>query len=236
MAIPGNLLFDSSQDKPAKAPTTRSKNFDRSCLPAGVGSESGNLRSADQRIKIVTQKQRWILIAVAFIALYALGRALGLDHYLDAAHLREAVTSAGAFGPVVFVSIFVGIVLAQVPGIPFILIAPALFHWPMAVLVSFVGSNLAVLLNFEIVRRIGGNALTRIDNPRLQKILDSLDAHPIRAVFLLRLITIMLPPVTGALALTNVSRRDHAVGSVLGMMPPIILLLLLGGLAFHSTH
>lgn len=171
---------------------------------------------------------RWILILCVLAALYAGGRALGIDHYLHADNLRTAVAAAGPLGPLLFLAIFIGAVLAQIPGIPFVILAPALFHWPMAIFLSFLASNVAVLLNFEIVRRIGGNALAEIKNPRLRKILDSLDAHPVRAVFLLRLATIMFPPVTGALALTNVSRRDHAVGSVLGMIPPIAFLLMVG--------
>lgn len=171
---------------------------------------------------------RWILILAIFAALYAGGRALGIDHYLHADNLRTAVAAAGPLGPLLFFAIFIGAVLAQIPGIPFVIIAPALFHWPMAVFLSFLASNVAVLLNFEIVRRIGGNALAEVKNPWLRRILNSLDAHPIRAVFLLRLTTIMFPPVTGALALTNVSRQDHALGSALGMISPIVFLLMVG--------
>lgn len=181
----------------------------------------------------MSKRTRWILIIAVVAALYFAGRALGLDQYLHGPRLREAVASAGAFGPLLFLAIFIGAVLAQIPGIPFVLIAPALFHWPMAMFLSFLAANVAVIVNFEIVRRIGGNALTEINNPRLQRILDSLDVHPIRAVFLLRLITIMLPPVTGALALTRVSRRDHAVGSLLGMVVPIAALLGIGALLTH---
>jgi uncharacterized membrane protein YdjX (TVP38/TMEM64 family) len=173
---------------------------------------------------------RWILILTALAALYAGGQALGIDHYLHADNLRNAVAAAGPLGPLLFLAIFIGAVLAQIPGIPFVILAPALFHWPMAIFLSFLASNVAVLLNFEIVRRIGGNALAEVKNPYLRKILATLDAHPVRAVFLLRLTTIMFPPVTGALALTNVSRRDHAVGSVLGMIAPICALLTIGAL------
>lgn len=176
---------------------------------------------------------RWILIIAVLAALYAGGRALGIDHYLHADTLRTEVAAAGPLGPLLFLAIFIGAVLAQIPGIPFVILAPALFHWPMAVFLSFLASNIAVLLNFEIVRRIGGNALAEVKNPYLQKILATLDSHPVRAVFLLRLITIMFPPVTGALALTNVSRRDHAVGSGLGMVVPICLLLAIGMLLMH---
>lgn len=181
----------------------------------------------------MTRQIRWLLIIATFAALYLTGRALGLDQYLHGARLREAVASAGALGPLLFLAIFIGAVLAQIPGIPFVLIAPALFHWPMATLLCFFAANAAVILNFEMVRRIGGDALTTIGNPRLQRILDSLDKNPIRAVFLLRLFTIMLPPVTGALALTRVSRRDHAVGSALGMVLPILALLAAGRFLTH---
>jgi uncharacterized membrane protein YdjX (TVP38/TMEM64 family) len=185
------------------------------------------------RNHIMKKTIRWILIIAVLAALYIGGRALGIDHYLHAENLRAAVASAGALGPLLFLAIFVGAVLAQIPGIPFVILAPALFHWPMAILLSFLASNIAVLLNFEIVRRISGNALSEIKNPRLRKILDTLDAHPVRAVFLLRLTTIMFPPVTGALALTNVSRRDHAVGSALGMVVPILGLLGIGLFFVH---
>lgn len=176
---------------------------------------------------------RWTLLIGGLVILYFIGRALGLDEYLQENRLREAVARAGALGPLLFLAMFVGAVVAQIPGIPFVLIAPSLFHWPMATFLSLLAANIAVLINFEIVRRVGGNALAQIRNPWLRRILDSLDAHPIRAVFLLRLITIMLPPVTGALALTNISRRDHAVGSALGMIAPIILLLAIGGVFVH---
>jgi uncharacterized membrane protein YdjX (TVP38/TMEM64 family) len=174
------------------------------------------------------KRTRWIIIIVALATLYFIGQTLGIDQYLQENRLREAVASAGALGPLLFLAIFIGAVLAQIPGIPFVILAPALFHWPTAIFLSFLGANIAVLLNFEIVRRLGGNAFAQIKNRRLQKLLDSLDEHPIRSVFLLRLITIMLPPVTGALALTNVSRRDHAVGSALGMVVPITGLLVVG--------
>ena len=39
--------------------------------------------------------------------------------------------------------------------------------------------------------------------------------RPIRTIALLRVVTIMFPPVTGALALTQVSAKDHAIGSAL---------------------
>jgi uncharacterized membrane protein YdjX (TVP38/TMEM64 family) len=176
---------------------------------------------------------RWLVIIAALAALYFAGKALGLDQYLHSPRLREVVAAAGLFGPLLFLAIFTGAVLAQIPGIPFVLIAPALFSWPMAFVLCLLASNAAVIINFELVRRIGGNALAEIKQPRLQRILGSLETNPIRAVFLLRLLTIMFPPVTNALALTRLSARDHAIGSALGMIAPIVGLLMIGALITH---
>jgi len=168
------------------------------------------------------------LLLAALVLLYAVGRLLGLDQYLHNARLREAVTEAGSLGPALFVGIFVAAVIAQVPGIPFVLVAPALFPWPKAWLLCLLASNLAVILNFELVRRIGGRPLAKLQHPWLKRILASLDARPVRAVALLRTLTIMFPPVTNALALTRLRARDHALGSALGMILPVSLLLLAG--------
>jgi len=176
----------------------------------------------------VTKWARLSLVVVAIALLYALGKWLGFDQYVHAARLQKAVADAGNLGPALFVAIFIAAVVAQVPGIPFVLAAPLLFPWPKAWLLCTLASNVAVIVNFELVRRIGGRPLAEIQHPWLKGIMSSLDARPVRAVALLRTLTIMFPPVTGALALTRLRARDHALGSALGMLIPVTLLLLFG--------
>ncbi len=171
---------------------------------------------------------RWLALLVVFAALYGLGHAYGLDQYLHGSKLREAVAEAGALGPMLFVSIFVAAVVAQVPGVPFVLLAPALFPWPEAWFLCVIASNVAVAINFALVRRIGGQPLSELERPILRRLFASLDRQPIRSVALLRTLTIMFPPVTSALALTQISARDHALGSALGMLAPITALLFVG--------
>jgi len=181
----------------------------------------------------MNKKIRWIAIIAVLAACYVVGKLLGLDQFLQGARLHEVVAQAGPLGPLLFLGIFIGTTLAQIPGIPFMLVAPALFTWPTALLLCLIASNASVIINFELVRRIGGSALTEIKQPMLQRILASLDAHPIRGVFLLRFLTIMFPPLTSALALTNLSTRDHAIGSALGMLAPVTALVFIGKLLLH---
>ena len=173
----------------------------------------------------VAKTARVGVVLGAIVALYVAGRMMGLEAYLHADRIRELVGHAGAFGPLAFMALFVGSVVAQVPGIVFVIAAPALFTFPTALLLSWFASNLAVIANFELVRRVGGQPLAGSERAWLQKLLSGLEAHPVRTVALLRIITIMFPPVTGALALTQISSRDHALGSALGMLPPITIIL-----------
>jgi uncharacterized membrane protein YdjX (TVP38/TMEM64 family) len=167
------------------------------------------------------------LVLGVLVAVYVLARLLGLDEFFHTERVREVVADAGALGPLAFLALFVGAVVAQVPGVVFVLVAPALFPWTEAWLLCWAASNLAVIANFELVRRVGGQPLVESEHPWLRKLFTGLDARPIRTIALLRVVTIMFPPVTGALALTQVSARDHAIGSALGMAPPITLILAL---------
>jgi len=170
------------------------------------------------------------LLAGAFV----ITKSLGLEHYFETAQLRQLVSHAGAFGPLAFVMVFVAAVVSQVPGLVFVFAAPALFQLPEAWLLCFVASNLAVIVNFALVRRLGGQPLGSIQQPWLRKLFGALDDHPIRTVAILRTITVMFPPVTGALALTRISAREHAVGSAIGMVPPLTAILVAAGRLLSS--
>jgi uncharacterized membrane protein YdjX (TVP38/TMEM64 family) len=184
----------------------------------------------------LSKNMRLVLVVGLIVGLTVLVRASGLSQWLDSARIQALVAQAGPWGPLAFVALFVGAVVSQIPGLLFVFVAPALFRLPQAFALCFVASNLAVTLNFELVRRLGGQPLGRVDargsarehkieNPRLRRLFERLDAHPVRTVALLRAITIMFPPVTSALALTQVRARDHALGSALGMLLPILAVL-----------
>jgi len=174
--------------------------------------------SKEQRL---ARRTRLLLVIGALIVLTVLARVSGLSSWLDQSHIHDLVDRAGAWGPLAFVALFVGAVVGQVPGLLFVFVAPALFRLPEAFALCYLASNVAVTLNFELVRKLGGQPLARIQNARLQRLFDRLDEHPVRTVALLRTITVMFPPVTSALALTPLRSRDHAIGSALGMLLPI---------------
>lgn len=172
------------------------------------------------------QKARLVLVVAVLLLLTLLVRVTGLASWLDREQIQALVERAGPLGPVAFIAIFVGAVVSQVPGLLFVAVAPALFRLPEAWALSFVASNLAVVLNFELVRKLGGQPLADLQQPRLARLFARLDRHPVQTVALLRTLTVMFPPVTSALALTSLRSRDHFIGSAIGMLLPVTALVL----------
>ena len=165
-------------------------------------------------------------IVLALIVLVPVVVRLAGGGAFSTAQLRELMGRAGPLGPLAFVAVFVGAVIGQIPGFAFVIAAPALFHLPEAWALCFLASNMAVIINFALVRKFGGQPLGQLTRPTLRRLFSELDEHPIRTVALLRTLTVMFPPVTGALALTQVRARDHAIGSAIGMLLPVTALLL----------
>jgi hypothetical protein len=60
-----------------------------------------------------------------------------------------------------------------------------------------------------------------------RRILSHLDGHPVRTIFLLRLLLWMAPQLNYALALSNVRFRSYLLGTALGLLAPIAGLVLL---------
>jgi uncharacterized membrane protein YdjX (TVP38/TMEM64 family) len=175
---------------------------------------------------MLAKHTRPLLAILLLVAITLALRSTGFAAWFDRSHVEAIVSRAGPWGPLAFIALFVGAVALQVPGLLFVAIAPALFSLEEAWLLSVVASNLAVVLNFELVRRLGGQPLAEIESKELQRLFDRLDERPVQTVMLLRTVTVMFPPVTSALALTRLRARDHFVGSAVGMLLPITALVL----------
>ena len=181
-------------------------------------------------------KQACIVAVLVLLALIPVAaRLLGFGDQLSPANLRALIQRSGQWGELAFVTLFVGAMLGQVPGVPFVIAAPALFQLPEAFLLCFAASNLALMINFAMLRKFGVRDLVQLKRPRLRQILTELDDHPIRTVALIRTITVMFPPVTGVLALTRVRARDHAIGSALGLLLPLTILLWIAATLLESV-
>lgn len=166
------------------------------------------------------------LLLIGALAAVAVGLKLaGVE--IDKESVVGWVHASGPWGLVVFVLLVVGTNVAQVPAWIFVVAAGTV--WPLwqAWLVSYAACMVAATFTFEVFGRAGGQALRTMERPWVKKVLSTIDAHPIRGVALLRAAFMITPPITVALALAGVRRRDHLVGTAVGVLVPLTFILAL---------
>ncbi|MEZ4441492.1 MAG: VTT domain-containing protein [Polyangiaceae bacterium] len=157
------------------------------------------------------------------LALGALGAGLhltGLVH-IEPSEIVAVVRAAGPFGAFALIALFVLGTIANLPGVLFVGAAVAVYGACTGYFVALVGAILSVTAAFALGRRLGLGRDTTLRRPWQQRLLARLDAHPIAIIALLRTVVVVSPPVSYALALTRLRLRDYALGSALGLVIPI---------------
>jgi uncharacterized membrane protein YdjX (TVP38/TMEM64 family) len=178
---------------------------------------------------------RPVLALGAFALVLGAARASGLLDDLSPASIRALVARAGAFGAVAYVGIYVLGILLQVPG--WVFIGAAVLAWgkPVAFGLSYLASAVAAVIAFSAFRRAGGQPLQSAQRPWVKKLLDGIEARPLRVMVVLRLVFVVSPPLNFALALTPVNLRDYVVATVVGIGPPIAFMVAAYGWLFQGA-
>src|SRR5215813_6584244 len=177
----------------------------------------------------VTLAAPWLarvrLIAALALALMLLGidRVLDLQQHLTVESLRATMASAGTAGAALYVIAFCLGELLHVPGLVFVAAGVLAYGPALGGPLAFLGAVASVSVSFWIVRAIGGRPLRELGNRWVRRALAQLDARPVATIAILRLVLILWPPLNYALALSQVSFAHYFLGSVLGLVAPIVL-------------
>ena len=170
--------------------------------------------------------RRWPRVAALVLVLGGLtiaGFATGVTDDLSVESLRAWLAEAGPAGVLGFFAAFALGTLLHVPGSLFIVAAALAWGQLGGGLIALVGAQLSVIFAFFFVRLLGGRLLAEVERPLVRRLLARLDRAPVRTVAALRLLFWVSPPVTYALALSRVPARAHALGSALGLIPPVMV-------------
>lgn len=146
----------------------------------------------------------------------------GARRALDVEHIRAVVDRAGAAGIVVYAALFAAGLLIGVPGTAFVAAGVLAFGRAAGFAAGMGGGLLAVTLSFVVVRAAGGTPLASLERPRLRRWIAQVEARPVLAVFVLRALFFLAPPLNYALALSGVRFRHHLAGSALGLVPQML--------------
>jgi uncharacterized membrane protein YdjX (TVP38/TMEM64 family) len=163
-----------------------------------------------------------LVVLVLLLGLIAgLGYATGAREWMTEERLQQAVTSAGWWGLALFFASFTVGQLLQVPGFVFIFAARAAWGPLLGFSYAYAGSIISATLVFVLVRSIGGKPLGEIKWAPARKVLAGLERRPVLTIAALRALMMLTPPLNYALALSPVRQSHHFIGSVVGLLVPV---------------
>jgi len=164
------------------------------------------------------------LVAALLVALWVTGKLTGIADHLSVEWIRATTAEAGPWGWAAYIGVFTGGLMIAIPGLVFHAAAILAYGRITGAILAYVGAVVAVTVKFVVVRAIGGQSLQAIRRPWVQRLLGRLDRHPILIVGALRVIFFTGPWLNYVFALSPIRFRDHFIGSVLGMIIPILVM------------
>jgi uncharacterized membrane protein YdjX (TVP38/TMEM64 family) len=165
-------------------------------------------------------RNRLIILSV-ILGIGALGYFGGLFQYLAPDRMRELLTEAGAWGPVVIVVLFTLLEPFGTPGAFFILAAATLWPFWLAFLVNLLGATGAGMFGFAFARYLGRDWVEDRMPERLRKWDDRLSDNGLPIVILFRVVLFLNPASHWALGLSRVPLSTAIAGTAIGFAPGI---------------
>lgn len=174
-------------------------------------------------------RRRLLLLVVILVALWVLGRQLGLDELATPAAMSEFIKGLGPWGVVVFVGLWTVYVQMQLPGVVFVIAAMLLYGPLQGALVSWVGGMFVIAVTHVFIRGIGGTPLAQSKREWVRRVLSKMEQHPVRTVAILRSVFVMNPAINYPIILGGMSFRKHMTGSALGLIFPVVFWSIVAG-------
>jgi uncharacterized membrane protein YdjX (TVP38/TMEM64 family) len=167
------------------------------------------------------------LLVAAVVAVLALRSAGGLPD------VREAVQAAGIWAPLLFVLLQGMVTVTPVPRTVFTVAAGVLWGGITGVVLAVAGTSLAACVAYWLVRLVGGRFVERHAHRRgFAWVRARLDRSGLLASVSLRLIpAVPFSVMNYASALAGVRFPPYLLGTVLGVLPGTIAIVVLGDAA-----
>lgn len=160
----------------------------------------------------------------------AVAGALGLAYHFgvfaevsDPESFARVVVAMGAWGYVGFVLAYTLLQPFGVPGTVFIIAAPLIWPWPIAFALSMTGTMAASVVGFSFARFVARDWVAARIPQRFRKYDEALERNAFQTVVVLRLIFWMPQLLHGFLGVSKVPFWTHFWGSLLGYVPPLLV-------------
>lgn len=171
-----------------------------------------------------------VLIGLALAWYFGVFASLG-----EPRALAHALVDMGVWGYLAFVVAYTALQPFGVPGTIFIVAAPLSWPWQVAFALSMVGTMAASVVGFSFARFIARDWIAERIPARLRKYDDALARSAFQTVAVLRLVLWMPQVLHYFFGVSKVSFATHFWGSLVGYVPPLLLVSYLGATMFDAS-
>ncbi len=168
------------------------------------------------------------MVGAAAVFLLVMWQSGWLALFSDPDQLRQTLVAMGPKGYVVFLAAFTLLQPLGVPGIGFVLGATYVWPKPIAFALSVAGSMTASTLGFAATRFVARDWVLARLPARLRPWEARLAREGLMTTVILRLIFLMNPFVNGLLGVSNVRFSTFLLGSFLGFVPALAVVVWVG--------
>ncbi|MBL8918097.1 MAG: TVP38/TMEM64 family protein [Myxococcaceae bacterium] len=182
--------------------------------------------------------RRWAklgLLLVVGVTLAAAWRLGAFEQVAEPKTLARALVELGVWGYLAFIVAYAVLQPFGVPGTIFIVAAPLIWPWPIAFGLSMTGTMAASVIGFSFARFLARDWVSARIPARLRRYDEALERDAFTTVVLLRLVLWMPQVLHWFFGLSKVRFWTHFWGSVLGYVPPLLLVSYLGGELFDAS-
>lgn len=166
---------------------------------------------------------RFFIFITLFLVLIFFATYTSLPQYISPEKLKYYLSISGYYAPVIFIFAFITGLLLKIPGIFFVILGAIVFKKIPAIVYSYIAIIIGTSIIFFLSRFLLRDAVSNMELKGI-KILDKkIVQNGFLSVLMLRLIFFLMPPVNWVLGITGVRYRDYLFGTVLGVMPGILI-------------
>ena len=168
----------------------------------------------------------WVRLAV-FMLLAGIGLWAWQSGHLSDVSLegvRAWVAGAGPWGPLAYVALFAALQPFGVSAHLFLVVAGLAWPSEWAIPIGYTGMMAAALSAFGLARWMGREAIQARLPPSVRRWDTRLEQGGLRTVIIIRLICFTAFPVQMMLAVSKVRFRDYVLGTAIGNLPVLILI------------
>lgn len=164
---------------------------------------------------------RFLAVSLFLLALMVIVQLTGLRENLSLDYLRQTLLANRLGGLALFVLFFTLGNLVQIPGWIFLASAVFVLGRTAGGIVTYIAAVTSCAVTFATIAFIGGDAIRQLNNRLANKLLQHLQAHPVRNIAILRTLFQTLPALNYALALSGIGFKKYMAGTLLGLPLPI---------------